>query len=111
MGTSIAYIPDFLKAVRHLIDIDARGLYNVVNRGGLSYPSLLEVYKQHVPGFQYEITDPSRLGLVRTNLILSTEKLESTGFSVRAIEEVIEECVTAYVRCSSQAAQASSEAN
>ena len=108
---SVTYIPDFLKAVRHLIDIDAHGLYNVVNKGGLRYPALLDVYMRHVPSFQYEITEPSRLGLVRTNLVLSTKKLESTGYRVRAIEEVLEECVTAYVRCSSQAAQASSEAN
>ena len=27
-------IPDFIKALKHLIRVDARGIYNVVNKGG-----------------------------------------------------------------------------
>ena len=43
---SITYIPDFIKAVKYLIKIDAKGIYNVVNRGGLRYPELLCIYKK-----------------------------------------------------------------
>ncbi|MCM8778388.1 MAG: sugar nucleotide-binding protein [Candidatus Omnitrophica bacterium] len=95
---SITYIPDFLKALKHLIKIDANGVFNVVNKGALRYPELLEVYKKYVPEFKYEIIDLKELGLVRTNVILSTKKLEKAGFKVRDIHEVLEECVNAYLQ-------------
>lgn len=98
LPNSITYMPDFIKAARHLINIDARGIYNVVNRGGLRYPQLLEAYQKYKPDFHYKIIDFKKLRMVRTNLLLSTEKLENTGFKVRNIHEVLEECVRAYVK-------------
>ncbi len=94
---SLTYIPDFVKATRHLIKIDARGIYNVVNKGGLRYPKLMEVYKKYVPEFEYTVIDHRKLGLVRTNLVMSTRKLEKSGFKVRKIEDILEECVKAYI--------------
>ena len=94
---SVTYIPDFVKAMRHLIKIDARGIYNVVNKGGLRYPKLMEVYKKYVPDFQYTVIDYRKLGLVRTNLLMSTKKLEKSGFEVRKIDDVLEECVWGYI--------------
>jgi dTDP-4-dehydrorhamnose reductase len=94
---SVAYIPDFIKAVKYLIDVDARGIYNVVNKGGLRYPRLLDVYKRYVPDFEYEIIDLRKLNLDRTNLIMSVKKLEDTGFKMRRIEYVLEECVRGYL--------------
>jgi len=94
---SVAYIPDFIKALKHLIEINALGLFNVVNKGALRYPELLEVYKKYIPDFKYEIINLKRLKLVRTNLILSTKKLEKTGFKVRDIHDVLEECVKGYL--------------
>lgn len=95
---SVTYIPDFLKVLKYLIEIDAKGIFNVVNRGALRYPELLEVYRKYVPDFEYRIIDYKELNLVRTNLILSTRKLERTGFKVRHIHEVLEECVKDYIR-------------
>jgi dTDP-4-dehydrorhamnose reductase len=95
---SITYIPDFLKALKHLIKIDAKGIYNVVNKHGLRYPDLMDAYKKYVPGFEYKIIDPKKLGLVRTNLVLSVKKLEKTGFRVRPIQDVLEECIREYVK-------------
>jgi hypothetical protein len=40
---------------------------------------------------------PGKLQLVRTNLILSTKKLEQSGFKMPRIEDVLEECVRNYV--------------
>ncbi len=94
---SVTYIPDFIQALRHLIKIDARGIYNVVNKGGLRYPKLMEAYKKQVPDFLYKIIDYRKLGLVRTNLVMSTKKLEKTGFKVRKIDDVLDECVSKYV--------------
>lgn len=94
---SVTYIPDFIKAIKYLIEINATGIYNVVNKGALSYPELLKVYKRYAPDFEYEVIDYKKLNLVRTNLILSTEKLERTGFKIRDIHEVLEECVKEYL--------------
>lgn len=96
---SITYIPDFIKALEHLIKIDARGIYNVVNRSALRYPELLNIYKKYRPDFKYEIIDYKDLNLVRTNLILSVQKLEKAGFKVRDIHEILEECVQDYLKC------------
>ena len=35
LPNSISYLPDCIRALRHLIKIDARGIYNLVNKGGL----------------------------------------------------------------------------
>jgi 3,5-epimerase/4-reductase len=95
---SVTYIPDFVKAVKHLIRIDARGVYNVVNKGGLRYPELMKVYQKYVPAFKFKKIDLRKLGLARTNLVLSTNKLEKTGFKVRNINSLLEECVKEYLK-------------
>lgn len=94
---SITYIPDFIEALKYLIKIDARGLFNVTNKGALRYPELMDVYKKYRPDFQYEIIALKDLKLDRTNLILSTEKLEKTGFKMRKIQDILEECVKGFI--------------
>ncbi|MDP2831228.1 MAG: sugar nucleotide-binding protein [Candidatus Omnitrophota bacterium] len=98
VANSVTYIPDFIRAIKHLIKIDARGVYNLVNKGGLRYPELMKVYQKHVPGFIFKVITLKKLGLARTNLILSTNKLEKTGFKVRNINSVLEECVKEYLK-------------
>jgi len=98
IANSVTYIPDFIRAIKHLISIDARGIYNVVNKGGLRYPRLMDVYKKYVPSFKFKIVPVKSLGLERTNLILSTDKLEKAGFKVRNINSVLEECVKEYLK-------------
>lgn len=95
---SVTYVPDFVRAIRHLIKIDARGVYNVVNKGGLRYPQLMRVYQKYVPAFRFKVIALKKLGLVRTDLILSTTKLEKTGFKAREINSVLEECVQEYLK-------------
>jgi len=95
---SVTYIPDMIKALKHLINIDAKGIYNVVNDGALRYPELLAVYKRYVPDFQYEIIDYKKLNITRTNLVLSVKKLEAAGFKMRNIKDVFEECVKNYLQ-------------
>ena len=95
---SVTYIPDFIRALKHLIKIDARGIYNIVAKGGLRYPELLDVYRKYVPSFRYKVIDLKQLRLMRTNLILSTRKLERSGFKVRTVNEILEECVQEYLK-------------
>jgi biotin operon repressor len=42
--------------------------------------------------------DLKKLGLSRTNLLLSTSKLEKSGFKVRNINSILEECVKEYLK-------------
>jgi 3,5-epimerase/4-reductase len=95
---SVTYIPDFIKAIKHLIMIDARGVYNLVNKGGLRYPKLMRIYQKYVPAFKFKVIVLKKLSLVRTNLLLSTSKLEKSGFKVRNINSVLEECVKEYLK-------------
>ena len=95
---SVTYIPDFIRAIKHLLKIDARGVYNVVNKGGLRYPELMKVYQKYVPAFKFKVIALNKLGLVRTNLLLSARKLEESGFKVRGINSVLEECVKEYIK-------------
>lgn len=98
LPNSVTYIPDFLLALRHLIEINAQGVFNVVNKGSLKYPELMEIYKKHMPDFKYEVIDFKKLNAVRTNLILSAGKLEKSGFKTRDIHEVLEGCVQEYIK-------------
>ncbi|MBU1727416.1 MAG: sugar nucleotide-binding protein [Candidatus Omnitrophica bacterium] len=95
---TVTYLPDFVKAIRHLIKINAAGIYHVACKGALYYPDLMKAYKKYVPDFEYKVIPLKKLGLVRTNLVLSTEKLAKSGFKVRKVEEVIEECVKNYLK-------------
>jgi hypothetical protein len=72
IANSVTYIPDFIRAVGHLIKIDARGVYNVVNKGALRYPDLMKVFQKYVPAFKFQVITLKKLGLARTNLILSS---------------------------------------
>lgn len=94
---SVTYLPDFINALGYLIKINARGIYNLVNTGSLRYPLLLDVYKKYVPEFKYEVIDYKQLHLIRTNLLLSARKLEKTNFTMRNINDVLEECVQGYL--------------
>jgi len=95
---SVTYLPDFIRALKHLIRIDAQGIYNLVNKGGLKYPDLLDAYRKYAPEFNYKVIKFSSLNLIRSNLILSTDKLEKSGFKVRKIKEVFGECLKNYLK-------------
>lgn len=96
LPNSVTYIPDFIRALKYLIKINARGTFNLVNKGGLRYADLMRVYQKYVPSFKFKVVPFKKLGLIRTNLILSTAKLERSGFKVRNINSVLDECVNSY---------------
>ena len=93
---SVSYVPDFLESMKHLLKLDAEGIYNTVNYGGLRFRELLEAYRTYDPNHSYAIMELSELKILRTNLILSTDKLEETGFIVRDIHDCLKECIESY---------------
>ena len=98
LPNSVTYVPDFVKALKFLLRRDARGVYNVVNKGAMRYADLLEAYRRLRPGFTYKKIRFRSLGLKRSNLIMSCRKLERAGFRMRPIRRVYEACVREYVR-------------
>ncbi len=98
LPNSSTYMPDFIGALKHLLERNAQGVYHTVNKGPLYYPALVDEYKKHVAGFEYEVVNFKKLNIVRTNVVLSTSKLESSGFKLRSINEVLEECVKEYIK-------------
>jgi len=98
LENSVTYVPDFLEAVKHLIKIDACGVFNTVNYGGLRFKELLEIYRTFKNTHSYSITSQTDLKIARTNLVLSTDKLEETGFNVRDIHDCLYECVDKWIR-------------
>jgi dTDP-4-dehydrorhamnose reductase len=97
LPNSITYIPDFIKALKFLIRKNAHGTYNITCKGTLLYPDLLKEYQKYYPGFNYKVISLKKLKLSRTNLILSTKKLEQSGFRPRYIKDVIPECVENFI--------------
>ncbi len=94
---SVTYVPDFIRAMKHLIKIKATGIYNVVNSGRLRYTELLDIYKKYDQDFKYRKVNFNKLGLVRTNVVLSNRKLKNSGFLMPDIHEVLEGCVKNYL--------------
>ena len=94
---SITYIPDFIDALQHLISVDAKGIFNLTNTGGLRYSDLLSTYN-HYKEHKFHTMTLDELGRVRTNIILSTAKLRDYGFPIRNINNVLDECVREYLR-------------
>ncbi len=96
---SITYLPDFMDMLEHLIKVDAKGVFNTVNKGTLRYPDLLALYKKYSGiSCQYQIVRAENLGKTRSNLILSPRKLEKTGFKVKNINEALDECMREYIK-------------
>jgi dTDP-4-dehydrorhamnose reductase len=95
---SVTYLPEFVKAVQFLLKKDARGLYNIVCKGGLRYSKLLNEYKKYHPETEYKVIELKDLKRVRTNLVLSPRKLEREGFKVRTVDQTITDCVKQYVK-------------
>jgi len=98
LPNSVTYIPDFIEALKHLINTEASGIYNIVAEGALRYPELLAAYNKYALDFKYETIDYKALNLKRTNVVLSTAKLQKSGFRVREIKDIVEECVKEYVK-------------
>jgi len=94
---SITYVPDFLNALEFLINKEAYGIYNIVNKETLSLVELLQSYNEYTgKTVKKEIIKTEDLGLNRTNVRLSTNKLEESGFNVRSIHDCLPECLKSY---------------
>ena len=57
----------------------------------------MEAFREFYPNHSYAIASQNELKIVRPNLLLSTDKLEESGFEVKDIHDVLKDCVAKYV--------------
>lgn len=91
---SLTYIPDFLNAVRTLIERRKTGIYNIVNPGLISPYGIMQLYKEIVdPSADFALLTLENMGSVvkagRSNCLLGTEKLEKEGIHLLPVEEAV----------------------
>jgi dTDP-4-dehydrorhamnose reductase len=98
---SITCIEDFSDMIDHLLKIDARGIYNCANTGVIS-PYEIACKIRDVLNSNLKVTKISydkllkRLPNRRVNTILSTQKLERSGYIPRSAETALNWCLENY---------------
>ena len=98
---SITCIEDFSQIISHLLKIGATGVYNCANTGPISPYEIGGMVKKYLkPMMKIDLIDYEEMVNVvpekRVNVILSTEKLKSSGFTIRSAHEALEWCVQNY---------------
>jgi dTDP-4-dehydrorhamnose reductase len=100
---SITYIPDMLTALKALIQKNATGIYNVVNRDGITHGRILHHY-QKISGnnLNYKLVDVSELNNLtkvrRSNCVLSLKKLDDIGIYMPSAIDAMERCIYNYCK-------------
>jgi len=101
---SMTYIPDFLDISKKLIEKNASGIYNVVNKGAITHSQILDKYKEVIdPTLKYKVISLDRLynkvKAERSNCVLSVRKLEEDeGINVRSIEDAVDLAIHEYAK-------------
>jgi len=100
---SITVIPDFLDAVKQLIEKKCIGIYHVTNPGTIKPSEIMEHYKKIVdPKHQFKVISDEELykqklaKATRSNCVLNTDKLEKEGIHLKPIKERIVEVIKEY---------------
>ena len=96
---SITVVPDFLRVLRVLMTDDASGIYNVVNPGSISPHEIMEMYLELVnQDHAYQIVGKDEMTAGRSNVTLSTAKLEAEGFELADVHERVRDCMEGYLK-------------
>ena len=98
---SLTCIEDLAAMINHLLAFDARGIYNCANSGTVSpYWMAMELKNTISPLMNVSKISYSDFLLTlknkRVNTILSTDKLEKTGYKNRSAEEAVHWCIKNY---------------
>lgn len=104
---SLTYVPDFVRAVRELLEKKKTGIWNVVNPGQITHAQILELYREIVdPSHTFEQFSVEELAKItkagRSNCVLSNAKLEAEGIKMTEIGAAIIEALSRYkenLRC------------
>jgi 3,5-epimerase/4-reductase len=103
VNNSVTVIPDFLEAMRMLVERRKTGVYHVTNPVPVRHTNILAWYREIVNrNHDYKLVpveEMSRLATTgRSNCILDTTKLESEGIFMRPANVAIRGCLHEYAR-------------
>jgi 3,5-epimerase/4-reductase len=90
VSNSISIVDDMIAAVRYLTEKKHVGIFNIVNKGGISHREIINYYKEMVDSkhiCEFVPSIPTKAG--RSNCILDVAKLEATGFVVRNVHDAV----------------------
>lgn len=100
---SVTVIPDFLDAVKKLIDEKRIGIYHITNPGAIKPSEIMELYKEIVDSkHQFKVISDEDLykqklaTAKRSNCVLNADKLEKEGIKLKPIKERIVEVMKEY---------------
>jgi dTDP-4-dehydrorhamnose reductase len=100
---SMTTVPDFIPALRTLVERSKTGIYNVVNPGTISAQEIMQLYREFVDAnhtfevFSLDDLDKVTVGK-RSNCRLSVEKLKLEGIVLPEIQEAVISCLKNYRR-------------
>lgn len=97
---SLTYLPDFLRALKVLVEKKTTGTFNIVNPGALSPYHVMQEYQRIVdPTHTFERLTLQDLGSVvkaeRSNCVLSAKKLQDAGITLQSAEDALAEALHA----------------
>jgi len=98
---SMTTVPHLLQAMKHLIDEDKEGIYNVVNSGTISAKEIMEMYKDIIDSaHSFEVISLDELDSMtkgkRSNCYLRNDKLRDAGFEMPEIHFAVRKCLIGY---------------
>lgn len=98
---SVTVISDLLRVTKELMEKNANGIFNVVNKGSITHDDILKIYQEVTnKKMNYQIIAPSDLDSMskarRSNSVLSTKKLESYSIDISDAQSAVRNCVLEY---------------
>ena len=98
---SMTVLPDCIPVLIRLIDLNQKGVFNLVNRGSISPATIMKEYRERVN--PRHVFHPCTIGWLnsittaeRTNCILKTERLDELGIQLPPIIESVRKCLDAW---------------
>jgi 3,5-epimerase/4-reductase len=106
LPNSISVVPDVVRAVEHLANLRATGIFNVVNPGAITHREILDMYRDIVdPSHETSYISLEELAHLtkapRSNCVLSTDKLKSTGLEIGDIHTRVRDMLHEYQKAKS----------
>lgn len=97
---SVSFLDDIVRAIDFGIAKDISGIYHITNPQPLSAVDVMREYQKYVPNHTFEVIDENELNRMvlepRSNCILNTEKINSSGFEFTNSYEALRNCMKRY---------------
>lgn len=102
---SVTFVEDLMDATEGLISKKAQGIFHVVNPGTLRHRQLIESYQLYVDNYhtchfikEEDLLEMKLAKVQRSNVILSSSRLQEIGINLRPVEVALEDCMKKYAK-------------